>query len=123
MQRLGAVVGLALLMTLGMGAGQTRASDPGEAVFKASCAACHSVSEGVNRVGPSLAGVVGRPAGAITSYSYSEANRKSSVTWTEDRLDAYLTNPEALIPGTKMIFMGIKDAAKRAALIAYLKTR
>jgi len=99
------------------------ADDSGEAVFNAYCRACHSLSEGVNRVGPHLAGVVGRQAGSVPGYAYSEANRNSGITWTEDKLDAYLENPQAVVPGTKMTFNGIRDAARRAALIAYLKTR
>jgi cytochrome c len=94
----------------------------GQAVFKAKCALCHSIVPGQNKVGPSLAGVVGRPAGQVPGYSYSSANKSSGKTWDAATLDVYLTNPRATIPGTKMSFGGLPDAADRANLIAYLST-
>lgn len=95
----------------------------GAKVFNQDCAVCHSVSPGENIVGPSLAGVVGRKAGQIKGFDYSDANRKSGLTWDASTLDTYLTNPRGLVPGTKMTFPGIKDPADRAAVIAYLKTQ
>jgi cytochrome c len=73
-------------------------------------------------VGPSLFGVVGRPAGTAPGYNYSEANKSSGKTWDDATLDTYLTNPKALVPGTKMVFPGLPDAADRANVIAYLDT-
>ena len=98
-----------------------RAQDAGEAIFKRYCAVCHTVEPGKNKIGPSLAGVVGRKAGSAPGYSYSDANKNSGVTWDEQSLDTYLTDPRKFIPGTKMIFVGIKSADDRQALIAYLK--
>ena len=94
----------------------------GQAVFKAKCGICHSVTAGQNKVGPSLAGVVGRPAGQAPGYTYSSANKSSGKTWDAATLDIYLTNPRAFIPGTKMTFAGLPDATSRADLIAYLST-
>jgi cytochrome c len=94
----------------------------GQAVFHAKCALCHSVTPGQNKVGPSLAGVVGRPAGQAPGYSYSSANKTSGKTWDAATLDVYLTNPRALVPGTKMAFAGLPDATDRANVIAYLST-
>ena len=85
------------------------------------CAACHSVKPGKNGFGPSLFGVVGRQAGSAPDYNYSTA-MKASGTWTPARLDAYLTNPKATVPGNKMPFGGVSDAQKRADIIAYLAT-
>lgn len=91
----------------------------GEKTF-ALCRSCHVLDEGVNRVGPSLYNVVGRPAGSVAGYSYSDANKNSGVTWTEEVLFEYLEDPKAFMPGTKMAFPGIKDAQDRANLVAYL---
>ncbi|WP_245806155.1 c-type cytochrome [Erythrobacter donghaensis] len=91
----------------------------GEKTF-ALCRSCHVLDEGVNRVGPSLYNVVGRPAGSVAGYSYSDANKGSGVTWTEEVLFEYLEDPKAFMPGTKMAFPGIKDAQDRANLVAYL---
>ena len=88
----------------------------------AQCAACHAVEAGKNGVGPTLFGVVGRKAGTVAGYAYSDANKNSGATWDEATLDSYLTAPMKNMPGTKMAFAGIADAAKRAEVIAYLKT-
>ena len=82
------------------------------------CSACHSIDE--NDLGPRHRGVVGRRAGSIQDYSYSAALKNSGLTWDEATLDRWLTNPSALVPGTKMFFR-IDDAQARADIIAYLK--
>jgi cytochrome c len=103
--------------------GADLSGDPvkGKAVF-VQCQTCHVKEIGVNKVGPSLAGIVGRPAGSIPGFRYSEANKGSGITWTEQELYVYLENPKAKIPGTIMAFVGIKDSQKRADVIAYLKS-
>ena len=88
----------------------------------AQCAACHAVEPGKNGVGPSLAGVFGKKAGQVAGYAYSDANKNSGLTWDEATLDEYLTAPMKKVPGTKMTFAGLADPAKRAEMIAYLKT-
>jgi cytochrome c2 len=88
----------------------------------AQCHACHSVESGKNGVGPSLAGVFGRKAGSAPGYAYSDANKNSGLTWDEATLDEYLTAPMKKVPGTKMVFAGLTDAAKRKDVIEYLKT-
>lgn len=93
----------------------------GKKVF-VKCMACHVVTEGQNRVGPSLYGIVGRSAGAIAGFNYSAANKNSGITWTEDVMFAYLKNPQAYIPGTKMVFPGLPSGQDRADVIAYLKS-
>ncbi|WP_235902936.1 c-type cytochrome [Sandarakinorhabdus oryzae] len=94
----------------------------GEKIF-AQCKACHVAEAGVNRVGPSLYGVVGRPAGSIAGFNYSKANKGSGITWSEDVLFAYLEAPQKYLPGTRMAFAGLKQPQDRADVIAYLKTR
>lgn len=88
----------------------------------AQCAACHAVEAGKNGVGPSLFGVFGAKAGAVAGYAYSDANKNSGLTWDEATLDEYLTAPMKKVPGTKMAFAGMADAAKRKDVIDYLKT-
>jgi cytochrome c len=114
-----AVLSLAALALLAS-ATLARAQDAGETIFKRYCAVCHSVEPGTNKIGPSLAGIVGRPAGTAPNYSYTAANKNSGLTWTEDNLDKYLTDPKAMVPGTKMLFAGIKNPDDRKAVIAYL---
>jgi cytochrome c len=94
----------------------------GEKVFKAQCSICHSPVAGKNAIGPSLFGVVGRKAGTVDGYAYSAANKNSGLTWDDATLDKYLTKPNALVPGTKMTFAGLKNDEQRADVIAYLAT-
>lgn len=89
----------------------------------AQCRTCHAIEAGVNRVGPSLHGVVGRASGMVPGYNYSVANKTSGHTWDEQTLFDYLENPRAYIPGTKMSFVGLKNPQDRANVIAYLKTQ
>ncbi len=102
-------------------AAPARADDAGEKVFKKYCSSCHTVEAGKNRVGPSLAGIVGRKAGSVAGFSYSAQNKNSGITWDEATLDKYLTDPKAMVPGTKMVFAGVKKEDERKALIGYLK--
>jgi cytochrome c len=94
----------------------------GEKVFKTNCSICHSVQPGRNLVGPSLFGVVSRPSGHVPGFHYSDANKKSGLTWDVATLDNYLAAPRQLVPGTLMSFPGVKDPQQRADLIAYLAT-
>jgi cytochrome c len=86
------------------------------------CKACHVLEEGVNRVGPSLHGIIGRTAGSVAGYNYSAANKNSGITWSEEELFRYLEAPQKVVPGTKMAFAGLKKPQDRANVIAYLKT-
>jgi len=98
----------------------------GETEFK-KCRACHDVGpKAVNKVGPALTGIIGRKAGTVEGFSYSDANldaAKKGLIWTEDVLFKYLADPRAFMPGTKMAFAGIKEEADRKDLIAYLKSQ
>ncbi|KAB7646177.1 c-type cytochrome [Polymorphobacter fuscus] len=94
----------------------------GEKVF-AQCKTCHVTDKGVNRVGPSLFGVVGRKAGTVPGYKYSAANLKSGLTWTPAQLNTYLEAPQKVIKGTKMAFGGLKKPQDRADVIAFLATK
>ncbi|WP_074206330.1 c-type cytochrome [Parasphingorhabdus marina] len=92
----------------------------GKRVF-AQCRTCHVTDPGVNRIGPSLAGIVGSEAGLVQGFNYSPANANSGITWTEQQMYVYLEDPQRTIPKTKMIFAGLPDAQARADVIAYLK--
>ena len=108
-------------LTLVALAPRAQAQDAGEVVFKRYCGVCHTVEAGKNKIGPSLAGIVGRKAGTVPGFNYTEANKNSGVTWDEEKLDTYLIDPRKFIPGTKMLFAGLKNPDDRTALIAYLK--
>lgn len=110
------LAGMALCPT---GAAADGDASRGEKLF-ARCGACHSVN-GQNKPGPSLAGVVGRRAGAVEGTRYSKALAQSEIVWTEQNLDAYLAAPTTLVRGTTMT-MRIAGEQDRQDLIAYLKS-
>lgn len=86
------------------------------------CRACHQIGEGArNLVGPELNGLIGRHSGAVEAYSYSTANKSSGLTWDEATFTDYIKDPRAKIPGTKMIFAGIKNEKEIKDLIVFLK--
>jgi cytochrome c len=86
------------------------------------CLPCHAVGEGArNKVGPELNGLDGRHSGTVQGYSYTAANKNSGIVWNEATFREYIANPRAKIPGTKMIFAGIKNETEIGNLWAYLK--
>jgi cytochrome c len=93
----------------------------GEKIF-AQCRACHQVGPTArNLVGPKLNGLFGRKAGSIEGYNYSEANKNSGITWDEATFAEYIKDPRGKIPGTKMVYAGLKDEQRIKDLTAYLK--
>ena len=111
----------ATLVLLGLNQAQAQDAAAGEKVF-AQCRACHQVGESAkNAVGPVLNGLFGRHSGSVEGYNYSPANKNSGITWDEATFREYIKDPKAKIPGTKMIFAGIKDEQKVNDLVAYLK--
>jgi cytochrome c len=87
------------------------------------CLACHAIGDGAkNKVGPVLNGLDGRKSGTIEGYSYSEANKNSGITWNKDVFLEYIKDPKAKIPGTKMIFAGIKNEKEASDLWAYVSS-
>ena len=90
----------------------------GKRVFS-SCASCHTAGVG-GTIGPGLSGILGATAASRPDFAYSEALRQSEIIWTEESLDRYIEDPAAVVPGGTMAFVGVKDGAKRQAVIAYL---
>nr|WP_240344922.1 cytochrome c family protein [Novosphingobium sp. THN1] len=117
------VAGLAASALAGGTAFAQAKGDPvaGKKIFMR-CVACHAVQPGAGaKMGPNLAGVVGRKAAAAPGFKYSAAMQKAKLKWDEATLDKWLTRPSALVPGTSMAFAGLPNAADRANVIAYLK--
>ena len=92
----------------------------GKRVFN-KCKACHKLEAGKNGVGPSLAGIIGRPSGQVEGYKYSDAMEQANLVWTHELLEQYLRKPKDLIPGTKMLFAGLRKDSEIADLLAYLE--
>ena len=93
-------------------------NNPGKQVFEKRCTGCHALDN--EKTGPHLRGVYGRPAASLTTFPYSDALRKSGVTWDSDTLDKWLTDPDAFVPDNDMAFR-VANPEERAAIIGYLK--
>ena len=120
-----AVIAVAALAQTQAGAQAPAAGDPakGKAVFADNCATCHTDAKvSADSTTLSLYGVVGRKSGSNADFSYSPAMTSAGVTWTPDKLNAYLENPPTVVPGNVMYFPGLPDPAQRADVIAYLAT-
>lgn len=94
----------------------------GERLFRQRCGACHQMATTRNGVGPHLQGVVGRAAGSLEGFNYSPALRGSGITWTADTLESYLTNPTAMVRGTKMV-QRFNNADERRSIIEFLGSK
>lgn len=123
LRRLVAVASVAILWTAH--SPTARAGDPkaGADVFRSECAECHTASQGKHKKGPSLFGIVGRHAGSIEDYAYSDALKHAQWTWTVDKLHGYLSQPARQAnPGTKMKYSGLDDPRQLDDLLSYLDT-
>ena len=95
--------------------------EKGKKLFKSRCFQCHVVESDETKTGPTLKGLIGRKSGTVAGYDYSAANKNKGVVWTRETLFEYLLNPKKFIPGTKMVFAGLKKADERADLIKYIE--
>ena len=114
-------VGFGLLTAIAAGpAAAAGDAAAGEKVFN-KCKICHRIGEGAkNMVGPELNGLDGRKSGSVEGFSYSDANKNSGITWNKEVFLEYIKDPKAKIPGTKMVFAGIKNETERNDLWAYI---
>jgi len=113
-------VGVLLLIALPGGPATAQDLSAGARSVK-KCLPCHAIGEGAeHRLGPILNGLDGRKAGTLKGFTYSEANKASGITWTKKTFTEYMRNPKAMVPGTKMMFVGIKSETEIAALWAYI---
>jgi len=99
----------------------------GKKVAVKQCVACHDITEAAqNKVGPPLWGIYGKPAGTVEGYQYSQVHldkaKADSIIWDDATLDIYIADPQALIPGNKMVYPGVKKETQRKNLIEYMKT-
>ena len=112
---------LASASALSVTAATAAAPTPATPAAFGQCAVCHSVKKGERSgFGPNLFGVAGTRAGAVPGYGFSPAMKKANVVWNRDTLDRFITAPQSVVPGTKMAFPGVKDPAKRKAIVDYL---
>jgi cytochrome c len=112
------VIGTLVLAALAAGTAAAPADvAAGERVY-ARCQACHALA--YDRTGPRHCGLIGRRAGSVPGFAYSDAMKKSRIVWSAATLDRFLANPTAAVPGTTMGYAGVTDAKERADLIAYL---
>ena len=118
----GKMRGPILVVALVLAAGAARADgDAGRGQMRfEECATCHTLERGVNNVGPSLYGVLGRKAGEIADFRYSPAMKKSGITWTAQTLDLFIADPQKVVPHNRMPYAGMTDVTDRADLLAYL---
>ena len=111
----------AALIAASTGTGLAQDVEKGQNAFK-KCLPCHSIGPGAkNKIGPELNGLDGRKAGSVPGFNYSDANKNSGIVWSDANFKEYIKDPRAKVPGTKMIFAGIKNEQEVNDLWAYLK--
>ncbi len=97
--------------------------DAGQIAFNNACRTCHTVREGDNRLGPSLSRVIGRKAGSLPNYNYSESMKKADLVWDKQNLDRFIANPDVVVSGNNMKpYGGIASAEERAKIVAFLES-
>ncbi|SDR44226.1 cytochrome c [Rhizobiales bacterium GAS113] len=104
----------------GLAIAQEGAAERGRVLFQQQCGSCHQVAQPRNGIGPTLQGLVGRAAGSVEGFNYSPALKGSGITWTPEALDSYLTNPAAMVRGTRMA-QRVPDEQQRRDIIEFLK--
>jgi cytochrome c len=118
--KIGAFIAVLLVAGATANRGYAQDAEHGKTIFIA-CAACHAMDH-ANRVGPGLGGIIGRKAGTVPGFPYSDAMRKSDVVWDAKILDKYVESPQQVVPGNRMPYAGLKNPTDRTDLVAYLAT-
>ena len=114
--------GIACLLLSSSASAQGADATAGQQVFNNACRTCHTVKDGDNRQGPNLYKIIGRKAGSLPGYGYSSAMKEADIVWDADKLDRFMTNPDALVSGNNMKpFGGVASADERAKVIAFLQ--
>ena len=121
MRMIDLVAAISIVVCAGAAEAQDQAAD-GEKLYKRVCFICHATEAGQNKIGPSLFGVAGRKAGAVPGSTYSAAMKTANVTWDDEAIDKYITDPKGFMPGNKMVYAGLKKEEERKEIITYLKT-
>lgn len=121
MRRLSLLIAVAAAVLLSAGPGLAADPNHGKQLFQA-CAACHGSNGQGGQLGPKLMGVVGRKAGSLDTFRYSNAMKRSNIVWDETHLRDYVMNPQAVVKGNRMPFSGVHNRNDAADLAAYLKT-
>jgi len=115
-------VSIIALAFVGVTSAHAQDIEAGRKVFN-KCIACHSVGPGAkNKIGPELNGLIGRTAGSAPGYSYSDGNKQSGITWTEEEFAKYIRDPQGTVKGTKMAFAGLKNDQDIKDVTAFLKS-
>lgn len=122
------LMALAAAAALSLGGNLALADDNAKIIKKGKrvfnkCKTCHFIDKEKNKIGPHLIGIIGRPAGTVDGFKYSDAMKNSGVVWTEEEILAYVTKPKEYIPGNKMVFAGVKKEKQRLQLMAYIKSQ
>ena len=118
-----ALSGMACLLLSSSAASQTPDTAAGQQAFNNACRTCHTVKEGDNRQGPNLHKIIGRKAGSLPDYGYSSAMKEAGFAWDADKLERFMANADAVVPGNTMKpYGGLASADERAKIIAYLQS-
>ena len=113
---------VAVILVAGSASAQSGNEARGERLFNQQCKACHTLDkDGARTVGPNLHGLVGRKAGSTEGFSSSDAMKASGIVWDDKTLVEYLKDPKGRVPGTKMVYAGLKQEAQQADMIAFLR--
>ena len=118
---IGLMAAVAMLASAAPGTAGAADAVQGKAIYDKRCKACHNFDAGPGRLGPTLAGLFGRKAGAVAGFRYSAALVDSGIVWDAATLDSYLESPKTVVKGTTMAFPGLKLAEERADVISYLE--
>ena len=94
----------------------------GQSLYRRQCSVCHATEAGQNKIGPTMHGIAGTKSAAVPGFEFSDAMKAANLTWTDDNLAKYIADPKGTVPGTKMVYNGMKNPDDVKAVVDYLKT-